>query len=533
MNSQKSIAVLILAAGSIKNKYQSFSFIYNSPALVPIASRSSISFILDFYDQQPCVNLYIAINKEDEELFKKELAYYNHINLIAITQTTDVCNTLLQAIDFISEQDIIVNLTTTIPTQYPNPNEVFLDKNLSNHNYYSGVVFSDTGISFKTKTDKEISAFNAFTGVFRTNKILLRQALSTINNGKDLLDVVKQLHEIEKLHYPQTDWIDTGHEINYAQARSQLISSRSFNAITVDSNTGILTKKSSNEKKLLQEKRYITMLPAELQIRYPRILISDNQLGIMQMEYYGYPNLSEYQLYRSIEPLWWERIFDGLAYSLQVMQQYHFSIGIAAYEAFYLHKNLERINTYLTTLPVNDVFNEAETLIINGTKCTNINYLLNAITTKIKSMYNENDFCVMHGDFCFNNILFDTFSNTMKLIDPRGSFGEQCVGIYGDRKYDLAKLIHSSLGHYDYIVNNLFQIEEHGNEINYSFPLRNNHVILEQLSTKLLQQTSADQNNIMFITGLLFLSMCPLHADNARRQRLMFAHGILIINKYI
>jgi len=180
-----------------------------------------------------------------------------------------------------------------------------------------------------------------------------------------------------------------------------------------------------------------------------------------------------------------------------------------------------------------DFFVHSDTLMVNGFECVNIRHLRNKIRERILEMYQEDDFCIMHGDFCFNNILFDTFSNTIKLIDPRGSFGEKCQGIYGDRKYDLAKLMHSSIGHYDYIVNNLFQVDEHNNSFNYSFPLRENQSILDKLSYELMRKLDAKANDILFIVGLLFLSMCPLHNDNPRRQRLMYAHGLFYINKYI
>jgi len=532
MTRRSPIAVIILAAGSIKNKYKSFSFIYNSPALVPIASRSTISFILDFYEKRD-VNIYIAINREDEDLFRKELLYYKNVVLLPIDSSRGVCDTLSQTINTVPEEDIIVNLATTIPTKYASEDTIFIDDNLFNHNYYSGIVLKEGVASFKTKTDTGDQPFYAFTGVFRFRKQHLSAALNKLNDSTDLLEVVKELSFVRPLHFETTDWIDTGHEINYADARRKLISSRSFNAITVDNYTGILTKKSSNVEKLLQEIKYVNMLPSELQIQYPRILPCDTSTGSVLMEYYGYPNLSEYQLYRSIEPLWWTRIFEGLGYSLQAMGRYRFSIGPKAFEQFYFHKTIRRVDDYLSGLPKDDIFITSETLVINGYSCANISSLKNDIAGRTKSLYREADFCVMHGDFCFNNILFDTVSNTIKLIDPRGSFGEQCIGIYGDKKYDLAKLLHSTIGHYDYIVNNLFQVEQAGNEVSYSFPLRDNQAIIEALSYELLQKMNADKKDILFIVGLLFLSMCPLHTDNPQRQRLMYAHGLYFVNKNI
>jgi hypothetical protein len=524
------IAVIILAAGSIKKKYQSFSFIYDSPALVPIASRSTISFILDFYEGKN-TRIYIAINQNDEELFRNELAYYKDIRLLTIQNSRGVCDTLAQVAGQITEDDVIVNLATTIPTVMPDMDTVLIDKEVSKHNHYSGVVCSSP-LMFRKKNDGGILPFNAFTGVFRTAKGALIDETKALQESSDLLDIIVALNSRRRLDFMAMEWIDTGHEINYADARKKLISSRSFNAITVDNHTGILTKKSRNSEKLGQETRYVGMLPIELQAMYPRIFQGGSE-GMVQMEYYGYPNLSEYQLYRAIEPMWWSRIFEGLEHSIKVMGKFTFSIGKEAFDQFYLDKTLNRIAHYHSGLHQDDVFIAGDSIIVNGQACKNINLLKDAIANRVKGLYREDDFCVMHGDLCFNNILYDTVSDTIKLIDPRGSFGEHCVGIYGDRKYDLAKLMHSTIGHYDYIVNNLFRLSETGSEVNYVFPLRDNQSTLDKLSEELLVSLGYDKKDILFIVGLLFLSMCPLHTDNVQRQRLMYAHGLFYINKYL
>lgn len=532
MSQNKPIAVVILAAGSIKNKYQSYSFVYNSPALVPIASRSTLSFILAFYEDLS-VNIYIAINENEEDLFKKELLYYNNITLVTIKDSLGVCDTLKQVLFFVKEDDIVINVGTTIPTVLAKPHSAIIDINLSTHEGYSGIKYFDQKLIFTPKSKKVTEDFYAFTGVLRETKSELSEALIKVGTQTDLLELVILLNKKTPMNFLASEWIDTGHEINYADARKKLISSRSFNAITVNNHTGILTKKSKNIEKLGQEVNYVGMLPTELKILYPRILSSDNTAGLVQMEYYGYPNLSELQLYRAIDSLQWTRIFDGLLFSLQTMKRHSFSIGPEAFKVFYLQKTLVRTEQYLSTLSNQDVFRSFTTININGEECYNLDALKDRIAVRIENLYDEGHFCVMHGDFCFNNILFDSVSDTVKLIDPRGSFGEACVGIYGDQKYDLAKLLHSTVGNYDYIVNNLFAIEQKDNCIDYSFPLRENQTILEQLSFDILKKLNYEKNDILFIVGLLFLSMCPLHADNHQRQRLMYVHGLAFVNKYL
>lgn len=525
-------AVVVLAAGSIQNKYKSFSFLYNSPALVPIAARSAVSFTIDYYEKLP-VSIYLVINASDEQLVRKELSYYKNIQYICIESSLGVCDTLTQALELVSEDEIIVNVVTTIPTCLPEPNSALFDNGISNNNYYSGIIKKENEYVFKYKKDTaNHSNFYAFTGVLRADKVSLKEATKKAASYTDLLEIVKLLKEKIDLKFTHAEWIDTGHEINYADARKKLISSRTFNSITIDDKLGILKKRSKHIEKLTYEANYVSMLPVELQILYPRILNSDLAAGQVMMEYYGYPNLAEYQLYRDIEPLQWKRIFQSLQYSLEKMSEYKFSIGKRAFMDFFYNKTVTRVEEYFNELSDAQI-KEANELNINDLPCQNFSTLKSKVKDKIESLYNEDDFSIMHGDFCFNNILYDTFSNTVKLIDPRGSFGNNCIGIYGDRKYDLAKLLHSTCGKYDYIVNNLFQYDRTDANINYSFPLRNNQAVLEELSISLLQNMNVNNRDILFIVGLLFLSMCPLHKDNINRQALMYAHGLYFVNKYV
>ncbi|MBD6984623.1 capsular biosynthesis protein, partial [Vibrio parahaemolyticus] len=74
---------------------------------------------------------------------------------------------------------------------------------------------------------------------------------------------------------------------------------------------------------------------------------------------------------------------------------------------------------------------------------------------------------VMHGDLCFSNILYDFRAKKIKVIDPRGITPEGVKTIYGDLKYDLAKLSHSILGLYDYIIAGYFSVDIKGREIKF------------------------------------------------------------------
>lgn len=137
--------------------------------------------------------------------------------------------------------------------------------------------------------------------------------------------------------------------------------------------------------------------------------------------------------------------------------------------------------------------------------------------------------CIIHGDFCFSNILYDFVNQIIRLIDPRGSFGAK--GIYGDPRYDMAKLRHSVAGMYDFIVSDLFEVREDKDGFQaVIFNMQNLNPVIENFDHKLIENGYNIQH-IKLIEGLLFISMLPLHQDYPKRQLMMFLTGIVRLNE--
>jgi hypothetical protein len=299
----------------------------------------------------------------------------------------------------------------------------------------------------------------------------------------------------------------------------------------VDLQRGTIGKSSNDKVKLAREVDYYQMLPESLRVFFPRVVaVSRSERGVdsYEMEYYGYPNLAEYQLYWDLGAESWWRCFEALNSTLTRFRTHSTSIGQAQYQRFHWEKTTSRIASYLASVPDESrkkVFSE-EALWLNGTPLRPLRQLLEQAEKIIEKAYRESSFSVFHGDFCFNNILFDVFSGIIRLIDPRGSFGEECIGIYGDGRYDLAKIAHSSIGHYDYLVNGLFDCRAMAsNRYELDFSLRPNSQWLEEMTHWLIAAQGADRHEIEIMTSLLFLSMCPLHADDTERQLAMFLRG--------
>ena len=139
------------------------------------------------------------------------------------------------------------------------------------------------------------------------------------------------------------------------------------------------------------------------------------------------------------------------------------------------------------------------------------------------------NFTIIHGDLCFTNILVEDNYNFMRIIDPRGKFGT--FDIYGDSRYELAKILHSLEGHYDYIIEDMFDVEVQDTHISYHLQLGEQTAL--QAFQQVFEKQLTDIQAIRLIEATLFLSMIPLHNDYLSRQYAMLATGITLFDEVV
>ena len=135
----------------------------------------------------------------------------------------------------------------------------------------------------------------------------------------------------------------------------------------------------------------------------------------------------------------------------------------------------------------------------------------------------------VHGDFCFSNILFDFRKQMIKVIDPRGIDFKKNITIWGDIRYDVAKLSHSVIGLYDYILAGRFQLEIDLPTSAINMNIYSNEMV-GAIKDEFLKRSFAGINinskqNFAWMIHL-FLSMLPLHADNKNRQLGLMANAL-------
>ena len=141
---------------------------------------------------------------------------------------------------------------------------------------------------------------------------------------------------------------------------------------------------------------------------------------------------------------------------------------------------------------------------------------------------------VLHGDLCFSNVLYDTRSDKIKVIDPRGIDFKGNFTCIGDLRYDLSKINHSVIGLYDYIVSGAYDCVQYNNsEFEFEIFIDERIVEIQKVYVNNMRLSHIKPLDLMPETILLFLSMLPLHVDDSSRQDAFIANILRLYSEYM
>ncbi len=146
----------------------------------------------------------------------------------------------------------------------------------------------------------------------------------------------------------------------------------------------------------------------------------------------------------------------------------------------YFNKTMQRLSKIEYLVP----FAREEFIIVNGRKCRNVFYCRNELEKALDGLRCDS-FPFIHGDCTFSNLMVrdtggaegiggsgDKSENGDEyrggagepvLIDPRGYFG--FTELYGDERYDWAKLYYSIVGNYDKFNLKKFSLDIGGHSV--------------------------------------------------------------------
>lgn len=330
------------------------------------------------------------------------------------------------------------------------------------------------------------------------------------------------------------DWFDLGHINTYFRSRSTITTQRAFNELTI--RAGVVMKSGSPSRKIQAEANWIKSLPVRLKRYVPQIIeegIDARGDFFYATEYLALSPLNEIFVHGRNPESFWQRIFflirDFLENCRELQPTDELKQKIAADMALLCReKTRQRLSAFAKA--TGSATHHAT--ICAGRSLPSLEDMAEVCIAR--SMALPVFSSVMHGDFCFSNILLDSRSDALKVIDPRGmnELGEMVIA--GDQKYDLAKLAHSVLGLYDFIIAGRYQLLETASgdtEISFNLDARLESIQKDFLATEFLPGFSTRE--IMPLVVLLFLSMLPLHADRPDRQRAMKLNAIRLYSTYL
>lgn len=114
-----------------------------------------------------------------------------------------------------------------------------------------------------------------------------------------------------------------------------------------------------------------------------------------------------------------------------------------------------------------------------------------------------------HGDFHFENILYDKKADTFTFLDWRQSF-DKSISV-GDIYYDLAKMLHGIIMCHELVAKNLFEVTWKGDFIRYDFTRKNILVECERFYYQWLSDNGFDCVKVQLMTAIIYLNICGLH----------------------
>lgn len=306
-----------------------------------------------------------------------------------------------------------------------------------------------------------------------------------------------------------------------------MIQSRHLNTVWVD-DLGVLHKQSNGSDHLANEIRWYLCVPDSVKPLTPRVFsysLAPESTQIA-LEYIPVPTLAEIYLYANVHPEVWEyalhRVLDLWARVFLAAPAGH-AASTANAMVMYWEKTEERL------AEAGDVLPNGASIKLNGRPLLAWPELRSRVRDALERVSANARWSLIHGDLHFGNLLFDFNSGQLKMVDPRGAFGE--VGCYGDARYDLAKLLHSFHGGYAHLAAGMFELREtpDGYELRlYGGPDRAH---LLDCFRRWLEQREIDFEELELIEGLLFLSLVPLHADDRQRQIAAYLTGLSLVSQ--
>lgn len=351
--------------------------------------------------------------------------------------------------------------------------------------------------------------------------------------GRSIIDALNTYHATRPFDFVEADdWFDFGHLPLYFQSKKQVMIKRVFNQLAYENH--LLVKQSDDTAKIRAEAHWYENIPADLAIHTPRYrgrVERGHQAGYA-IEYLYHPLLSDLAAFGNLPLPSWLEI---LGASFDVAQKCHDirpdpgapeaapTFAANFFDQMIVGKTWSRLEAYCADAG----FDLTDTFTLNGSDTGSLKGVVSNVIAQIPST-TADDIRFWHGDLFFGNMFYDFTARRILAIDPRGQIGSGQQCLFGDWRYDLAKLAHSVIGQYDKIILGRSKLDEHGPR-DWSLSL-SSQPHQDQIEAIFMEEVrkryDLAPNVLIAMTALLFFSMLPLHSDRPDLQKQMLANAL-------
>ena len=365
--------------------------------------------------------------------------------------------------------------------------------------------------------------------IFSDQKLLIRKIIESVYHFEDGVTAYGNIIPLK--YIPTNSWMDFGLVSSYYRSKTRFTTQRAFNDLVITKYS--VTKYSQQCKKILAEAHWFTAIPSEMKKYIPAIWnvgTTDDGKGFYEIEYFYLSSLAELYVFGNVSLVSWKKILT--ACSEYIEQAAGVEIAdknnvIERNDFIISKKTIERLDSLDINIDLDHSWQ------LNGKTVPSLSKILYDINKDIYSI-SHNDIGIMHGDFCFSNILYNYISQSIKVIDPRGLDFSNNEIIYGDIRYDIAKLAHSVIGLYDFIIGGNYSFEELA-PYSFSFKIYTTSLVDDiqhyfqdmQFINRTLKELSTYPIMIH-----LFISMLPLHNDSSLKQKALLANVLRLYLEY-
>lgn len=287
---------------------------------------------------------------------------------------------------------------------------------------------------------------------------------------------------------------------------------RSFNSF--QEALPFLLKRSKKPEKSKAEFLFLSNLPAEMRAYFPHVgkFLEKNDETGYEVEFVPMFDLSRFFIHDSLEAHEVGDILKTVGQFFDVSPRK--KVDVQIYRKHLRELFIDKLNSRLAKfgeMSLSGRINTISNSIYEGGLAALQKEVVRRLDAKIGKI-SETELVCSHGDLCCSNILWDRVTGLVKLIDPRGGDSDE---VHLPLYYDLAKLSHSFMGHYDWIMNGATLIEFDDNlTLNFQLSAASSQGdLVRTVFSRWIQERGWDLEMIRLGEASLFLSMLPLHVD--------------------